>query len=208
MARGPYYEPGRYWGKIVNQQLGKSSNDNPQIAITFTVIGKINPADPEGELLPCGQNHDRTLFRSITPKTVEWACQDLKRLGFTGESFADLDLNSSASCDLRGNEAAFSCVHEEYDGTLREKWQVASDGMTVKPLESAEVRKLDAMFGKYLKKSNGTPKQPTKAPIVGGPLTREARAALDKAKVDTSGNIDAGNAALAEAGVPTDDVPF
>ena len=44
------YDPGTYWGKVTNQQLGTTSNGNPQFVLSFSVRGIVDPADPEGEL--------------------------------------------------------------------------------------------------------------------------------------------------------------
>jgi hypothetical protein len=155
MARGPYYQPGRYLGKVINQQLGETSKGNPQVVITFQILGRINPEDPEGPLLVCGEHYDRSVFRAITDKTIDWVLQDLERLGFDGQSFADIDLNTTGCCDLRNRECEFSCAHEPHyrTGEPREVWQVASDGggLEVKPLDAKQVRQLDAMFGKQLK---------------------------------------------------------
>ncbi len=203
MARGPYYEPGRYWGKVVNQQLGQTSTGKPQIVITFTVLGRVNSADPEGELLPCGANYERSLFRVITDKTAEWAAQDLRRLGFTGDAFADVDLNATTVSDMRGNEAAFSCEHDEYEGNVRERWQVASDGagFVVKPLEAKQARQLDAMFGKFLKSTSPEPK---KAPLVERPTTPKARQ-MKSANLNTN---DADLNAELQVTADADDCPF
>lgn len=191
------FAPGRYWGKVINQQLGKTSTDKPQIVISFAVLGKVDPADPEGALLPCPAG-DRTVFRVITDKTAEWAAQDLEKLGFTGARFSDVDLNSSAACDMRGNEAAFSCIHSEYpegSGDLREKWSVASDGGSFEatPLEPKEARQLDAMFGKYLKKTfKASEPDPTrKSPSERKKLPPDPEVAEMNAKLDEAMAADA-----------------
>ena len=166
MPSAPYYKPGRYWGRITNQQLGESSTKNPQVVITFQVLGMVNLEDPDGALLPCGEHYDRSVFRSVTDKTVEWVVQDMEKLGFSGDSFAKIDLNSPGCCDLRGTEAAFTCQHEPHyqTGVPHERWSVAGDGagLEVKPLDSKALRQLDAMFGKYLKKGT-KPAAPVKA---------------------------------------------
>ena len=154
MPHGPYYAAGRYWGKVVNQQLGESSTGKPQIVITFQVLGRVNAADPEGELLPCGENYERSVFRSITDKTIDWIMRDLEKLGFTGTSFKQLDLGSPNAYDLRGHELAFSCQHgTNQEGKPREEWSVSGEGnsVVVKPLEPKAVRDLDNLFGRQLK---------------------------------------------------------
>ncbi len=171
MSRKPYYEPGRYWCKIVNQQLGKASTGNPQIVITFQVLGKVDLADPEGNLLRVNNDYERSYFRTITDKTAEWAVDDLHKLGFTGDSFGQLNLDHPNCCDLRGSEVSFTCAHEEdnrsdHRGEIKERWSVSGDGGTLKvaPLADKDVRKLDALFGKALKANKPVAIQPASAP--------------------------------------------
>ena len=180
-----FYEPGRYLGKITRQKLGQSSTGNPQIVLSFEVLGKINPSDPEGELLSVAANYERTMYQSITEKTIDFVVENLDRLGWVGSSWGDFDEDSSRCCDLRGNEVAFSCKHEAHyqTGEMHERWSVAGDGVAVKPLESSEVRKLDAMFGKALKgrgkSASRTPAKPTTKLMTVDEVNREAAAAGD-----------------------------
>lgn len=145
------YSPGRYWGKVINHGLGKASTGTPQLMITFQIIGKVNLADPEGDLLPC-EDHERSVFRSLTEKTKDWVLQDLEKLDFTGESLAQLDLERMDCCDLRGKEAALTCEHRTYQKVARENWSIAGDsGPLMQPLEEREVRQLDDLFGRSLR---------------------------------------------------------
>jgi len=149
-----FYEPGRYWGTITRQRLGETKTGKAQLVLSFQVLGKINPADPQGELLPVPAQYERTVFRVITDKTIGYVTDDLLTLGFTGASFQDFDEGSPNCCDLRNHEHAFSCTHEnDQDGEPREKWSIARDstGPNVKALDEKAIRKLDAMFGKHLK---------------------------------------------------------
>ena len=159
-----FYDQGRYWGKITRQRLGESSNGNPQLILSFTVLGKINPADPQGELLAVTQQYERTVFRTITDKTIDWVLKDLETIGFTGGSYGQFDENASDCCDVRGKELEFSCNHKAHykTGEPVEEWSIASDspGMEVEPLDNQAVRKLDAMFGKQLKKKSAEPAAP------------------------------------------------
>jgi len=167
MARGPYYEPGRYWGTITSQQLGESSNGNPQFILRFEVLGKINLADPEGELVAVTQNLERTIYRAITDNSIDWILQDLEQLGFTGASFAELDPGNEVFQDFSGQEIPIRCEHDTYQGTVREKWSIGVAPSAAKPLEPKAIRQLDSMFGKALRalpkakqavRETGTPK--------------------------------------------------
>jgi len=185
MPRGPYYAAGRYWGKVVNQQLGESSTGKPQIVITFQVMGRVNAADPEGELLPCGENYERSVFRSITDKTIDWTMRDLATLGFTGTSFKQIDLGSPNACDLRGHELAFSCQHgTNQEGKPREEWSVSGEGnsVVVKPLEPKAVRDLDNLFGRQLKAMAATMKAAAVATATEEPRATPPAKAIKKSK--------------------------
>lgn len=171
MPSKTYYELGRYWGRVTHQKLGKSSNGNPQIMVSFVVVGKVNPLDPDGDLLPVLQQYERTVYRVITDKTIDWVTQDLDQLGWTGEDWATFDEGNPNCCGIVGNELAFSCKHEPHWKTKepREVWSVAQDstGPAVTPLEAPELRKLNSLFGKALKgRSKVEPKPaPARAPV-------------------------------------------
>lgn len=146
---------GRYWGRITHQRLGKSSNGNPQIMVSFVVLGKVNVSDPDGDLLPVMQQYERTVFRVITENTIDWVTQDLDKLSWVGDDWATFDEGHPSCCQIVGNELGFFCKHEAHyqTGEPREVWSIAQDNMgpTVIPLESSELRKLNALFGKALK---------------------------------------------------------
>lgn len=150
-----YYEMGRYWGRVTHQKLGKTKNGNPQLVISFLVLGKINAMDPEGDLLAVSQQYERTVFRVITENTIEWVEQDLDKLGWTGTDWSQFDETNPHCVSFVGTELAFSCKHEPHFETKepREVWSVSqeSPGMAVTPLEPSELRKLNTMFGKALK---------------------------------------------------------
>ena len=46
MARGPYYDKGRYWAKLVQQKLGEAKTGNPQVVLTVEIQGKIDGFNP------------------------------------------------------------------------------------------------------------------------------------------------------------------
>jgi|SRR5580700_1124429 hypothetical protein len=154
MGSSTYYAPGRYWGHVTANALGKNKKDNPQLVIRFEVRGGIDPQDPDGALLNTGEIYERTMYRVITDKTVDWVKKDLQALGFEGQGFADITDNCFAGKDL-----VFECKHEDYEGSTNERWQIAhgSGALEVKPLEPAEIRKLDALFGSALKKDKPKP---------------------------------------------------
>lgn len=152
MPRNAHFQPGRYWARITDQQLGYNNKGNKQLVLRFELIGRINPSDPEGELLPCDQ-FERTIFRVINENTLVYVLDDLEILGFDGESWAQLDLSHAEACDLRGQELAVSCTHEQYAGNAVERWGISREPTRpeIKPLEPKAQRELDNLFGRELK---------------------------------------------------------
>ena len=147
------YQNGKYYGRITDQAFGKSKNKGtPEIQIRFAVLGGINPADPCGELLSVPQG-ERTAYLYITEKTAEYVARDLAAIGYSSEGFGRLDPNTEGYCNLTGHEAEFYCQSEMYEDEEREKWSVARDtALQSTPLDAKEVRQLDALYGKELKK--------------------------------------------------------
>jgi len=215
MPKGPYYAPGRYWGKIVDHSLEKTKTGKPQIIVRFAVIGAVDPANPEGNLISTGNPQERTVYRVITEATKPYVEADLERLGFDGDRLSQLCLTNPDHVDLRGRELAFFCQHEaDQNGTMRERWSLAFDKKReIRPLEAKELRQLDAMFGKALKKTpvpttrQTPPKQQPQLSENGNPA---AAFATTQKENDAADAVDVANAALQEAasGPPADDIPF
>ena len=215
MPKGPYYAPGRYWGKIVDHSLEKTKTGKPQIIVRFAVIGAVDPANPEGNLISTGNPQERTVYRVITEATKPYVEADLERLGFDGDRLSQLCLTNPDHVDLRGRELAFFCQHEaDQNDTMRERWSLAFDKKReIRPLEAKELRQLDAMFGKALKKTpvpttrQTPPKQQPQLSENGNPA---AAFATTQKENDAADAVDVANAALQEAasGPPADDIPF
>ncbi len=165
------YQNGRYLGRVTDQLLGKSSKKGtPEIQIRFAILGIVDPADPEGQLISCPPG-ERTVYLYITANTHEYVVRDLQRLGFTGDSFSKIDPNVNGFCDLSGAEAEFECRSETYDGEEREKWSVARDSaLRSTPIDDKDVLKLDALYGSQLKANaraaqEAKPEQPVGTPV-------------------------------------------
>lgn len=154
MANAPYYDTGRYACKVVDQALGETGTGKPQFALRFQVLGLVDPKDPK-TYIPAAAQYERTHYRTITEKTIPYFIEDLKALGFQGDSFKDLDPKTEGFHDFRGLDIDMWCSHENtQDGSgQREKWGVARQGgsLEVKPLEAKKIRDLDNLFGKQLK---------------------------------------------------------
>ena len=201
MARGPAYEVGRYYGRVTRQAMGETSNGNAQFVLSFLILGKVNLADPGGELLACPQG-ERSIYRAITENTIDFVMDDLRALGYTKPSFKYLDPETPGFVDFTGKELEFFCSHEADNrdgrsGELREKWGIARAKSQVKPLDAKKARGLDALFGKQLKALAADAAPSTAAPKDRSPAT------MDEPPVDD------GNRALQEAAArDEDDCPF
>ena len=159
------FEPGQYVGKVTRWQLVKAKNENktPQFAITFLPLGRVNPQNPEADLLPCPEV-ERTVFRPITDKTAGWLLRDLKQLfEYPHESFVPLDPDGAEPFDFKDKEFPAVLTYEPFDGKAKERWNFAAGLNLGEPMSQAEVRKLDALFGAAKPKRNGKKANETSA---------------------------------------------
>jgi hypothetical protein len=203
---GLTYENGqRYWGKITSNKMGKAKTGTAQFILQFEIVGKINPADPDGDLLTCPTG-ERTVFRAITDKTIDWVLKDLEQLGFQGESFRLLDMDEPGGVNFQNRELAFFCEHKYgNDQKLREQWGISSGHkpLVIEPMEAKEIRALDNLFGRSLKGlGKGEPK----------PTAKERTQEKAKEVVQTEGEkmVDDLNQKLAEISEEeqNDAIPF
>lgn len=145
--RGPYYPKGVYAGTILEAALSAAPNGTPEVAIRV----RIEP-EPGSEL----QSYERTLHLYVTDKTMAFLPEKLEALGFTGGSLRDVG-------QLAGGAGSFYCKHEVYQGEERERWDVSTGGgkpLEIRPVDAAETRRLDALFGAAKKAAN----KPVSAP--------------------------------------------
>ena len=156
-----YYEEGRYKGVVSAQALGKSSTGNTQFVLTFEILGGVDPTQPDSLIrVAPGQ---RSIFRSITEKTIDWFVDDLKFLGYNRSSFQPLDPSHQNHHSFKGMEIEVECKHKQYNGETREQWNLVTDGggFKVEPVDNATLRKLDSLWGKKL--GGGAATEPKKA---------------------------------------------
>lgn len=156
-----HYQAGKYRCQITEQAFGESKDKHtPFFGLKVKPTGFYDPAT--GDLVPCS-DFERTVYLYMTDKTIDQATKNIRSLGFTGDSFRQLDPEVPGHTSLIGTEADFQCKHEPYNNTLSEKWEFPlSEG---RPLEkvSGLSKKLDALFGKSIKGSAGPKAAPAKA---------------------------------------------
>lgn len=152
----PVFQPGRYAAVVTGQGLAELKNEKktPYFALAVEITGKVNPADPQGPLLPA-PGGNRTVRLWLTDAAVERTIEDLRRLGFDQSSFRYLDPQTAGAWNIVGQEVELFCSHKPDDrtpGEMQENWGIARDGgMKIEKLDSSSVKNLDAMFGKKLK---------------------------------------------------------
>jgi len=193
-----------YWGRVLEQKFGANKQGNPQLNITFRILGQVDPNNPEGDLVKAPP-FERTAFMTITEGTVDFVTEHIQRLSDaagieTGlSSWAQLDPDSPRfTHSFVDAELGFYCKHDSYNGKATEKWSVAKAGGGKRPevaaIDDKATRKLDALFGKQLKgvkpatkasESNGPPVATKEPPKGREPVYSEAE--IDAAKAAQDG---------------------
>ncbi len=170
------FGPGTYRGKITRWGVGKAGTGTPQLSVTVQILGKVDTSDSESGLLPA-PNYERTIFRAITEKTIDYVIADLRRLGYDRDGFADAQPESPTAFDFFGIECNVVCEHDSYQGKAKERWSFGGGTFEQVPLEPNVVKSLDALFGKKFKESRKTsPVQPMGQPA----MSQEAAATAAK----------------------------
>lgn len=151
MPNAPFYPVGVYIGEITAQALSKASTGTTQFVLRFKVLGVPTEDD---SFIPDQHKYERTIYMSITEKTIPYVTEALEKLGYGAGSFGPLDPSHPNHESFVGNQIDLYCKHEaDQSGDMREKWQISrgASGIKVVPLEPKEIRELDALFGKSLK---------------------------------------------------------
>lgn len=204
-----------YWGKVVEQKFGENRNGNPQLNITFKVLGKIDPSDPDGALLNC-VSYERTAFMTITGNTIGFVTEHIQLLANAAgiakplTSWAQLNPeHPKFTHDFVNAELAFYCKHDTYEGKTNEKWSVARAGGGKRPevdvLDDKKMRNLDALFGKHLKEVKPAPAKEQDAAPDDDPGFDDAPPANPPA---VNQKREKANAAATAAQAPDDSIPF
>ena len=168
------FEQGTYLGRINKWGLSAAKTGTPQFFVTFTPLGRVDPSKPDDteNLIAC-EDWERTIFRAITENTIDFVVRDLKALGYSKDTFDQLDPEHKDAHSFADMEIRVTCKHEEYQGKNKERWDFAfGDGFKPKEMEAGGVKKLNALFGKKLKE------------VVKAPSKTEKEAANKKASDD------------------------
>lgn len=156
-----HYEKGTYRAKIVGHVFGESkTKGTPYIEIHFQPI-QATGANAFPETV-----YNRHLRLYLSEAAAPYSIENLRRIGWKGETFADLDPNGEGKDALVDIEISVYCGYNE-DGY--EDWNLTAPGGDA-PVESSKglPSKLDKIFGKALKaskpKSSKASKQETVPP--------------------------------------------
>lgn len=183
-----YYSQGAYKCEVIDQGLSMSSTEKPQIWLLVRVLQSNDNPD-----LTINQ-YERTIFWTLTEKTIDFTLDKLERLGFSGQSFRDVDPNVEGHHSFVGQIIDCWCRLETYEGKEREKWDLSRD-LTVTPpdpLGDSDARKLDALFGRKLKER----------------FKKSSAAKPAKAESQPNEPLAVGNVQSAGAPPADDDIPF
>lgn len=166
-----HYQVGMYKARITGQRFDKTKNENT--VIVLDIMPQVDGGD--------GQ-YGRSLQWVVTDKTIDFVVDKLRRVGFAGQSFAELDTSSAKFYDLSGQVIDVYCNHSEKG---YEEWDLPRPVATRQQMPSGErqtvTARLDALFGKKLRTGVPAASKPTPAakPKTDEELKQEAEAVDD-----------------------------
>ena len=111
-----FYEPGCYKVQITSQMFVEATTGNPMFVLKFKVLECIEPFNDN--LV----QYERKCFLAITDKTYQRVIEDLKAIGFPGETLKKLHPATPGFHDFVGRDLEMYCTHEEdREGHQRER---------------------------------------------------------------------------------------
>jgi hypothetical protein len=152
------FEQGRYYAVPGNMGTGQSSKGTPYFWVEF------NPShrSVDGSWQPTDSGENRTLYFYLSDAAFAFSQAKLDRLGFNG----DFERPVLGTEQAKGFEV--DCVHEVYDGSTREKWDLPGTGVNHEPTTPDVIRRLNAMY-RQAKGPNGGAKRPAGKPTPAKP---------------------------------------
>ena len=122
-SSGPAYDEGIHVGEILRWETGLSNNKNtPYVSFTVLPQGRVNPKDPDGDLLPCNQ-YERTAWLYITKKTIDNVWVHLRDLSLPSQDVRPARTVGTDGFDFAGKEIRLMVRHDTYEGKTRDKWE-------------------------------------------------------------------------------------
>ena len=174
-------DEGKYRGRICEWSLSQSkTKKTPQFAVTCELIGYYD----RDQLNDMSGSDKRTVFKFITENTVDYFIEDMRKLGWNGDQFAELNPDHPGGHNFKDVEVDLTCEHETYEGKDRERWNFAfgGGGMQLTALDKKGVSSLQALFGSKLK---ATAAKPAAKPMPAKPVPAPAAATADEDTIET-----------------------
>ncbi len=147
-----------YWCKATGQALGETNNKNTQLVVSFIVLGKVDPTNPD-QYIPIKGMYERRWYRVLNENTIDFATMELKEgFGFAGDSFGQLDPKHPRYWSFKDQNVKMYCKHSlNQKNEMREEWSVARSGGPLIKEEASDdkIRQLDTLFAKNLEYLKG-----------------------------------------------------
>lgn len=154
----PHYQPGRYRCVIEGQGFGESKvKKTLYFYLRFRPVMLIHSPDDEE---PLQSEYQRDVVLYLTDNTVDTAIGHLRDLGWEGTNWVELDPENPNFFDFEGTDVVLSCDHEQNGDKVYERWQFPFSGGGFEHQKEADtIRRINAMFGKALKKASPAKKK-------------------------------------------------
>lgn len=183
----PYYEPGTYLAAIIGQGFTEAKTGTMQFCLR--IVPKLLLTS-DGEEHAVTQEYERTIFRPITDKTVGWVLEELAALGWQGTKWVELDPQTEGYHSFVGQETKVMCQHEEYEGSMQERWRLFGEGREIVAVPPDKLRRLDDAFGRAIKDFRKGNPAPASTPAPTAPVTTPEAAERDAAAAEATDDSD------------------
>lgn len=185
------FDTGSYTAKILDQGFATAKTGNQQFFLTIEPIYEGTGSEVT-ELPRQLRGKKRTIFRTITDNTVERFAQDLRSLGYTGDSFDGVDPETKGFHSFKDQEVPVVCKENSFGGNVNERWELEfSGGFTAVRSEKKAIRELSAKYKSVLKNAK---------PLATPPEAKPERTVRPAAAAAANGH--------ARGDAAEDDVPF
>jgi len=142
-----YYQEGLYEVRFKSQGFSESKEKKtPFFFLTFDPVNLILGDD----IHPVDARYECKVDLWLTEKTVERTVENLRTIGWEGNSFRDLE---PGGFSFEGVVGHLRCSHEQNGEKVYDKWDFPATGGVKVEHVSGMAKKLDALFGKALKAS-------------------------------------------------------
>jgi hypothetical protein len=139
--------PGTYRCRVTCQAFTKAKTGTDQFELQFEPLGQYDPQT--GELVACADDM-RTIYKSISEKTVAGFFEDLRQLfGYEHGTFTRLMSEVEGHYNLIGMEFDAKLSYEVWQGKERERWNwdARRSGTPNQRITQEDAKRLDMLFG-------------------------------------------------------------